>query len=204
MIFQYINAPIIKNSSSKLIKDTELDNNQNWQAKLIGQLTIYKKLNAPYYESTIALIKKILNQNHSNLLMLNTDILKTICDYLEIKFDYQFASNINFDRQFINEPGDWALAICNHLKANKYLNPPSGYKIFDENKYYKNNVELSFIKPDLKAYEQGLRKEFTPGLSIIDILMFNSKQQILRQINNNFRILNKKQLDREISYNLTS
>ena len=45
-----------------------------------------------------------------------------------------------------------------------------------------NGIELKFLKSDLVPYKQ-FANDFVPGLSIIDVLMFNSVEEIKRMLN---------------------
>ena len=192
--FQYISIPIRKHKQNTLIKDVIINNNQNWQQTILGQLTVYKKLKAPFYNTTIDLIQNIFSQNYDTFLNLSIESIKHICNYLDIKLKYQMASDIDFDKSTIKYSGDWALAISKTLNANNYINPYGGYEIFNENKYNANNINLKFIKPSFTLYKQSWRKDFIHGLSILDILMFNDKNSCKDMIKNDFQIMSKQQL----------
>ncbi len=77
----------------------------------------------------------------------------------------------------VNAPDEWALNICKALKATEYWNPPGGMDFFDRTKYKMNNIDLKFHKIKIKEYNQR-RPSFEPGLSIIDVLMFNSVEEV--------------------------
>ena len=57
------------------------------------------------------------------------------------------------------------------------MNPEGGKIFFDIQKYKSKNIDIKFIKQNLKSYDQS-KVEFIEGLSIIDLLMFNSKEEI--------------------------
>lgn len=192
--FQYFLIPITKHKKGTLIKDVVLSNNEKWKENILGKLTVYKELKAPYYDDTIELIKSIFTKEYETFLSLSIESIKMICSYLDIELKYKIASDLNFDRSKIESPDDWALAISKDQKATSYLNPYGGYKIFDEDKYKSNGISLRFIKPNLTPYKQSWRENFTPGLSIIDIMMFNSKDKIKELLSNDFKLLNKKEL----------
>ncbi len=192
--FQYVLAPIVKHEKGALIKDVILSNNKKWKNKILGELTVYKELKAPYYDDTIELIKSIFTKEYETFLSLSIESIKMICSYLDIELKYKIASDLNFDRTEIESPGDWALAISKVQKATSYLNPYGGYKIFDEDKYKSNGISLRFIKSNLTPYKQSWRENFTSGLSIIDVMMFNSKDKIKELLSNDFKLLNKKEL----------
>ena len=45
-------------------------------------------------------------------------------------------------------------------------------------------VDLSFIRPTLLPYAQGKSDDFTPGLSMIDVLMWNEPNRIKQMLAN--------------------
>ena len=192
--FQYITVPVAKHEKGILIKDIVLNNNEKWKNKILGELTVYKKLKAPYYNNTIDLMHSIFSKEYETLLSLSIESTKIICSYLDIELKYKIASDINFDRSEINGPDDWAFEILKNQKVTSYINPYGGYKLFNENKYKSKGIDLKFIKSNLTPYKQSWRKNFTPSLSIIDVMMFNSKDQIKELLFNDFKLFNKKDL----------
>ena len=48
--------------------------------------------------------------------------------------------------------------------------------------FKKNGLELSFLKTEFTPYKQ-FKNDFIPGLSMIDILMFNSPAEIKQMLN---------------------
>ena len=67
--------------------------------------------------------------------------------------------------------------ICKKLGADIYINPIGGIELYDKKDFLQNNLKLYFIKMNEIIYKQ-FSDEFVPNLSIIDVLMFNSRQQI--------------------------
>ena len=49
---------------------------------------------------------------------------------------------------------------------------------FDKKKYQDAGIELYFIQPQLTQYVQRIGR-WEPGLSIIDVMMFNSREKIV-------------------------
>ena len=64
--------------------------------------------------------------------------------------------------------------ICLKESADSYINPIGGVELYDKLEFEKNNMTLFFIKSNDIQYKQ-FNNDFVPWLSIIDILMFNSK-----------------------------
>ena len=192
--FQYISVPIAKHNKGSLIKDVDISHDEKWQNKILGQLTVYKKLKAPFYNEVNQIVREILSKECNTLLDLSIESTRTICDYIGIEFNYEIASRINFDKSSISQPGDWALEISKHKKASEYINPPSGYDIFDENKFLDNNIKLSFLKSSLSPYSQSWRKNFKSGLSVLDLIMFNAIEDSWQIINNDFTVIDAKNI----------
>ncbi len=176
---QYIAVPLTKHDSDCLIKDIKIKNEEDWRNKILSQLVHYKK-KAPYYDQTIEVLKKAFDIETDSIVKLNEHVLKTICDYLNINCDLEIFSEMNLVIETPNAPDEWALNICKALGNIKdYINPPGGVEIFDKKKYINSNINLRFLKSNLPYYSQrrGL-ENFEPGLSIVDVMMFNDPQKI--------------------------
>jgi len=178
----YITVPLKKHSRDDIIRDIKIADNIDWQDILLNPLNNYKKV-APFYLETADLIKDIINKfNDKNIVLINKTIIDAICKYLEIGAKITVSSDYNFDYSEVNAAGDWALAISKQKKADVYINPISGKELFDKEKFISNNVNILFLKPQEIVYNQK-RKVFEPSLSIIDVLMFNGRDETARLLN---------------------
>lgn len=195
--YQYIGVPIKKHQKGTLIKDVMINEKINWKQEVFGKLTVYKRMKAEYYDDTVALLVSVFEYDPLTLLDLSVFSIKMICEYLDLDFRYEIASDIEFDRSLVEGPGDWALSITRELGGSTYVNPPGGVSLFDENKYRSYGIDLLFLKPRLSSYSQSRRDEFVPGLSIIDLLMFNAPERIRDMIMNDFNLCRKAQLIHE-------
>lgn len=177
----YIQVPLIKNNSrDTLIKDCLIDNTQNWKDKILAQIQPYKK-KAPYYFKIHQLLNQIFSQEYHDIVNLNKASLEAICDYLGFKKELPVFSELNLVIDSPNKPDEWALNICKTFKDKynqiHYINPIGGLDFFDRDKYAAHNIDISFQKMQLIPYNQ-YRPVFEPGLSILDVLMFNSVDEI--------------------------
>jgi hypothetical protein len=68
---------------------------------------------------------------------------------------------------------EWALEITKALGAQEYINPPGGMSFFDNAKYERAGIKLTFLGSRLTPYKQRGGR-FESGLSIIDVMMFNA------------------------------
>ncbi|MDM1553647.1 WbqC family protein [Chryseobacterium indologenes] len=173
----YINVPLLKSGRDTLIKDCLIDNSKDWKGKILSQLQIYKK-QAPYYYKTVQLLKEIFEGEYDTITALNKASLEKICNYLGFPKELPVFSEMNMEIEEPNSPDEWALNICKKLGGNiHYINPIGGLEFFDTKKYTHQNIDISFQKMIPVHYDQK-RTPFEYGLSIIDVMMFNSPEEI--------------------------
>lgn len=177
----YIKLSILKKSSKSLIKEVEINNELDWRNKIFAQLEPYKKV-SKNYEEIVLFLKEAFKIETQSLVALNAHLLKKTCEYLNINTPIKTFSSMNLEIEDVNAPDEWALNICKVLNAKTYINPPGGINLFDKNKFKNNGIELNFLSPNLKTYNQ-FKDSFISGLSIIDVLMFNSKEEVRRMLN---------------------
>ncbi len=179
---QYIRVPLKKHSRNTPINQVIINDTEDWIAKLVAQLAHYKK-RAPYFKQVVDLINELKGFEFQTISDLNIKVLKLTCDYLSMEFNYDVFSKMNLNIVTPNAADEWALNICRALKAEHYINPIGGLDFFDQQKYVKNNIQINFLDFKLLPYDQK-REIFEPGLSIIDVMMFNSPEEISKMLNN--------------------
>lgn len=180
--WQYVSVPLEKKSLSTAICDVQIKIDLDWKAKIISQLTHYKK-RAPFYFRIINLIKDALDTDTTSITHLNKRILDKCCNYLEIDFQCEIFSEMNLSIDPVNAPDEWALNICRSLsEVTEYWNPIGGLEFFDKNKYEAEGIDIYFQKMNVEPYLQFNNKVIENGLSIIDVMMFNSPEEINKML----------------------
>jgi hypothetical protein len=175
--WQYFRVPLLRHHREVPIKDIRIDNGQAWKKQIIDQLQPYKKL-APYFPKVIALLTDAFSQEFEGVADLNKVTLEAVCNYLGIRTPIAMFSELKLAIEPVYAPDEWALNICKAMTGvTEYWNPPGGIAFFDRSKYEANQVQLKFQRVGRGEYDQG-RATFEPGLSIIDVMMFNSVEQI--------------------------
>lgn len=173
----YIQVPLIKSGRDTIIKDVKINNLETWKNKIFSQLQTYKKI-APNYNLVTRLINDVLEDEYNDIVHLNKKALEIVCDYLGVNTKIEVFSEMKLEIEPVFKPDEWALNICKVIgNVDEYWNPPGGITFFDKSKYEKAGIELRFQKMELLPYNQN-RVEFEAGLSIIDVLMFNSIEKI--------------------------
>lgn len=175
--WQYIKVPLQKHSRETKIKDVVINNELQWKNKTLAQLQHYKKA-APYFNEVIEVLQNIYTNEYKSIGDLNLEALRLTCSYLGISKPIEIFSKMSLDIDTVTVPDEWALNICKAIPGiTEYWNPPGGMKFFDKSKFSANKINLKFHKIVLIDYPQ-IRSTFEPGLSIIDVMMFNSVEQI--------------------------
>jgi len=136
----------------------------------------YRK--APYLESTVKLVETILDDDTRNVAEFLYHSLQTIKIYLGLTSCCILkSSDLNKDGKLHGQ--DRVIDIVEVLGGDHYINPIGGTELYDKQVFSDRNIKLNFIQTDFSrcSYDQ-FDKSFVPGLSIIDVLMFNSVEKI--------------------------
>lgn len=180
---KYINIPLSGASQNKLINEIYILND-NYQKENLKKVELsYAK--APYFENAYSVFRKINDNKEKKLSKYLYDSLILICEYLEIETNIVFSSEIH--KNNLLKAQEKILEICKILGASEYTNAIGGQNLYSKNKFKEKNIRLEFLKTEEIIYSQ-FNNEFQPDLSIIDVMMFNSKQEIKSMLNK-FKII---------------
>ena len=178
--------PLKKDSDFLNVDERFLSDNWNSdKIKLLNKIKeSYRK--APFYNDVIVILEDALNYEDKNLFDFIKNSLIKVLDYLEIKTKIIQSSEVDFDNSLKNQ--DKVIAICNAMNAKTYINPIGGIELYDKEVFKASGIELQFLKANPITYQQ-YGDEFVMFLSIIDVMMFNSVEDIKKFITNEFQIL---------------
>lgn len=174
--WKYIIVPLQKHAQTTPICDIHVQADMAWQAKIVGQLDHYRK-RAPYFDAVLSLVRETFAPSDTSLARLNGRGLQLICDYLKISFQAEYYSDLSLALGAVQAPGEWALEISHALGATHYVNPVGGEAIFEPSRFRQRGIDLMLRPFDNLVYTcRGYA--FEPALSILDVLMWNSPQEI--------------------------
>lgn len=172
--------PLNKPSQNKLINEIKLALDLKWLKQFYSTLEFsYKK--APFYKEIFPLIQSIFEENHKTISDLAIDSIKKISNHLDISTHFELSSE-KYPQTRGMKKANRLIEICSIKKTKNYINPYGGIDLYDKNYFKKQNINLFFIKNTISSYKQ-FNNSFTGGLSIIDVLMFNSKNHIKHKLN---------------------
>lgn len=175
-------VPLANPSSHTLIKDVLISDNryEKWKKSFLSSI-MYNYKKAKNYEQVRILIENILSEPPNSISDFAIKSVVEVSKYLDTMTEFEVCSeqysNTNLSGQVR------VLDICKNEQADTYINPIGGMALYSKSDFLENNINLYFIKTNNIIYKQ-FTDEFVPFLSIIDILMFNDKEEILSMLNN--------------------
>lgn len=173
---------IMKEASSfKKINEVELmpsKEKYNPMEKLLSTFTMaYKK--APFYAEVYAVLEKIVHFETNNLSCFIENSIREICKYLQIETELILSSKIEKNNDLKKEAR--VIEICKHLGGDTYINAIGGKELYESQDFEKEGLKLNFLKTGDIIYKQ-FNNEFVPNLSIVDVMMFNNKEEIKKML----------------------
>lgn len=172
----YLTLPVKKGSLKDKINQREfIEDIENKKAEILELLMEYYG-NAPYFNQAFGVVRKSLNFNEPTVSLFVFNSIKVICEYIGIGTEMILSSSIKNKNSTLRGQ-DRVIDIVESMGATQYINAVGGQDLYDREVFANHGIELSFIKSGENSYKQ-LGDSFVPGLSIIDVMMFNSPDEI--------------------------
>ena len=172
----YIGINIKGASPNRLISELEID---DVNASQILNLLSHNYCKAPFFDDTMRLMERILSYPERNLSDFLTHSIEETCKSIGITTRIGKTSDFATYGRLKKE--DRIYEYCRLTGADTYINAVGGQDLYSYDEFMKHGITLKFISSQLPAYPQRTEK-FVPGLSIIDVMMFNSKEQISQML----------------------
>lgn len=174
--WQYILVPLKKHPYSTPINQIEISSQVDWKTRLIRQLNHYH-MDAPNHAQVIGFLEECLSTPENNLARFNTELFRKTCLRLGIDKPIQVFSEMNLAMEPAQGAEDLVLGICQAAGASECINPPGGAGLYNAERFAENGIKLTIQSFTNLVYDCG-RFRFEPDLSIIDVMMWNSCEQI--------------------------
>ncbi len=156
-------------------------------AKKISKSIFHAYKKAPYFNIVYPIVEKILLNQEKNLAKYLGYSIETIADYLGIETEFIYLSDLQGETEL--KAQSRTIDICKRVNATEYINAIGGVELYSREDFLKEGIELTFLKSGDIKYKQ-FNSEFVPNLSIIDIMMFNSQEEI-KNILTKFNLIKK-------------
>lgn len=181
----YITLPLKKDSDYLDVKNRYLSDDWNTERKKIINRISESYRKAPYFTTVFPIIEEIINYENKNLFQFILNSLMQINKYLDITTPLIVSSTIDVNHELKSEKK--VIALCKARRAETYINPIGGVELYDKEEFKNAGIELKFLKADNINYPQ-FKNEFVPFLSIIDVMMFNTKEEVKHYLQSSFTL----------------
>lgn len=173
--------PLKKASQNKLINEIDMAIDEKWSVQFFKTIEQNYK-NAPYFIETFQLLKKVFGKKQTKISSLAIESVLQISKYLQLDTLFEISS-IDYPTTIELLKAERLIAICKKNGSEHYVNPSGGKELYSKNTFNKEGITLSFIENELVSYRQ-FGNEFVKGLSMIDVLMFNSVEEVKNLLSN--------------------
>jgi len=146
---------------------------------------------APCYQQVFPLIEELLMYDDRNVARFNEHLIRRICHFLGIRTSIVNSSGLEKDDMLTGQ--ERVLDICRRVGATDYTNPIGGIELYRQEAFQAHGITLRFLSAQDERYMQRGDK-WIPFLSIIDVLMFNSIEEVQRLLSK-YRLLTQSEID---------
>ena len=160
------------------------------QNKLFNEIVIgddFKKLmktlqmnysRAINFDQTMVLMERIISFPNKQLAVFIANSFREILSYLSVETEILLSSEIPKDNSLRGK--DKIIQICEILGADTYYNAVGGKNLYDQEEFREHGITLNFVDSLPQVYSQLHTREFVSGLSMVDVLMNNTKDEVNR------------------------
>lgn len=181
---QFFTVPVHNISSFVSIRDTQVsDRPAGWRDKLRKTFEqAYRK--APHFASVWQWAEPILGSPEPSMGALARQSVRAVADYLGLAPRWVESSSIYGNSDLKAQAR--VLDICRREGCDRYVNMAGGSELYDHASFVEAGFQLEFLVASLPPYTQ-YKGDFVPGLSILDVLFFNSPDAV-RQMLTHFEL----------------
>jgi len=181
----YFTIPCKDVSQNKLINQIGHALNDRSREKLLKKVSLSYR-NAPFFNSVFPIIEKVVRFKSNLISDLAIESVETTCNYLKLHTSFEISSKKYNNRDL--DRADRLIDICNIEGIKHYINPESGKTLYEKSYFSKRGITLSFLKTGDVRYKQ-FQNDFIQRLSIIDVMMFNSPEEIRANLLPDFKLI---------------
>ncbi|MBV9523971.1 MAG: WbqC family protein [Alphaproteobacteria bacterium] len=186
--WNYITVPLANSSIRITTAEAQILDPAAARRSLLGKLCHYKR-KAPGFDTVLALIDEAFaDATDDSLVRLNARGLRAVCRCLGLPFRFRILSELGLELPEKPGAGGWAPFLCERLGATSYVNPAGGQALFAAADFTARGIALFFAETALFPYETA-PFAFEPGLSILDVLMWNSPERVAAAIRDGTRLM---------------
>jgi WbqC-like protein family len=157
-----------------------------WDHKLLQ--TFRQAYNsAPYCKQIFPIIEKVITGSQGKAIgMVASDSIVSVLQYLSIERDI-VHSHDRYNNEHLKN-AERVIDICKKENADTYINAIGGKTLYAPELFSQHNISLHFLNTHFESYQQT-GGQFVEDLSIIDVLMYNSKEKVKEEFLPHFNLI---------------
>ena len=163
-----------KASQNKLFNEIVIGDDFKKLMKTL-QMNYSKAIN---FDQTMVLMERIISFPNKQLAVFIANSFREILSYLSVETEILMSSEIPKDNSLRGK--DKIIQICEILGADTYYNAVGGKNLYDQEEFREHGITLNFVDSLPQVYSQLHTREFVSGLSMVDVLMNNTKDEVNR------------------------
>lgn len=174
-------VPLANQSSNLAINEVEVANFERFKWKFLRTIEqCYSK--AIYFETGFEYVTEVLNREFSTI----AELASYSIEIAKERFDLQ-CEILNSSKSFAETKGmersQRLISMAKMMDCTRYVNSVNGSFLYDNYEFLKKGVKLKLINPKFLPYRHCNASKFYPGLSIIDLMMNLSVEEIAVHLN---------------------
>jgi len=159
----WLTVPVEYHTRGQLIRDTKVDSSQDW-------ITIHRNKwyenykGAPYIDDLLD-IYNIVENKYSTISQLNIELIRSICEYLNIKTQLLNSNDIKVG----GSKTEKLINLLQSVGGREYVSGSNADNYLDKEAFIKAGIALEYKSYEYPAYPQ-LWGEFDGAVTILDII----------------------------------
>ena len=166
-----VTIPVLNGSQNKSCTEVMVGFDDKWFTKLLKTIEYNYGKSKNYSEILNRFILPLEGYNGISISEFNLNIVKEVCDYLDIKTEI-IDSSIGLTEL---KKGDGLIDISKKLKHSVYVNAIGGQKLYQKEYFKSNDIQLNFI-------EMGDVQFKNKYASILDLLFEYDRDYIKNEL----------------------
>lgn len=168
-------------SQNLAINEVKLAKFERFKRKFLRTIEqIYSKAN--YFEFGFEYVSEVLNKEFTTIAELASCSVEVAKEWLGLQCEI-VSSSKKFAATKVFERTQRIISIAKIMGCTRYVNSVNGSFLYDKNEFLMKGIDLKFIKPTLLPYRKISDMSFHAGLSIIDLMMNLSVEEIEEHLN---------------------
>ena len=174
-------VPLVNQSSNLAINEVAAANFERFKGKFLRTIEqCYSK--AIHFEAGFEYVIEVLHKEFFTISELASYSVEIAKERIDLQCEI-LTSSKRFAETKGMERRQRLISMAKIVGCTRYVNSVNGSFLYDKHEFSKKGVQSKFIKPTLLPYRHCNTKKFHPGLSIIDLMMNLSVEEIGKHLN---------------------